>query len=233
MFRYMFAAGFLALASLGLTAAPERAHAQQHWFFGNYGGYDEEAYYAQPRQRPRRQHWAPFYPRPWFWRGVPEREEIIEYQTAPGQWVRIYPDGSQEIFSRRPRREALPERYRKPKNVPFVARKVPLPKAKPTIASRTLEPADSALRSLEAEAAEEPPLAEALEGPVVDRMQTGSLKAVSCDDARRIVADFGFSDVKAKTCSGKTYDIEATRDGTPYAIKLSAADGELTEVKKR
>jgi hypothetical protein len=56
---------------------------------------------------------------------------------------------------------------------------------------------------------------------------------ISCEAAADIVESFGFSDVQSTSCSGDTYGFDGTRDGKPYSIKLSAADGELTEVRKR
>ena len=56
--------------------------------------------------------------------------------------------------------------------------------------------------------------------------------ALSCDKASDIVTGYGFSNVKATSCSGSVYSFAAARDGKPYSIKLSAASGELTEVKK-
>jgi hypothetical protein len=57
--------------------------------------------------------------------------------------------------------------------------------------------------------------------------------AVSCDKARGIVADFGFKDIKADSCSGKTYGFSATRDGKPFLIKIVASNGELAEVRRQ
>jgi hypothetical protein len=56
---------------------------------------------------------------------------------------------------------------------------------------------------------------------------------VSCDKARGIVAEFGFKDIKADSCSGKTYGFSATRDGKAFSIKVVAANGELAEVKRQ
>jgi hypothetical protein len=57
-------------------------------------------------------------------------------------------------------------------------------------------------------------------------------KPMTCDKATSIVADYGFSNIKAADCEGKDYAFNATRGGAPYLIRLSAATGELTEVKK-
>lgn len=243
MIKHALLAGFLGAAAL-LAGLPSGAQAQQHWFFGNYGQYDEEAYYPQPRYR--QPYYYPAYPRPWFWRGHP-RDEIVEYKVGPREWVRVYPDGRQELVTRPRRKLADPNPSAKVRQSqkPAVKAAVPLPKSKPSTsvaetATNDELPAPNATTGKDlpasATAALEPPIAKE-EGEVrareVDPVQTGSLKAVTCEEAQGIVSDFGFSDVKATSCSGGTYEIEAMRDGKPFAIKLSAADGELTEVKKR
>ena len=62
------------------------------------------------------------------------------------------------------------------------------------------------------------------------RKQSGP---VSCEKARKIVSDYGFTQVEPKSCEGKVYAFNARRDGKPFSIKMSAASGELTEVKKQ
>jgi hypothetical protein len=57
--------------------------------------------------------------------------------------------------------------------------------------------------------------------------------ALSCGKASDIIVGYGFSAVKPAACSGKTYAFNATRDGKAFTIKLDAATGELTEVKKQ
>jgi hypothetical protein len=61
---------------------------------------------------------------------------------------------------------------------------------------------------------------------------TPKAAALSCDKAGSIVTGYGFSSVKAQSCKGKVYAFNATRDGKSFAVKLDAASGELTEVKK-
>jgi hypothetical protein len=56
---------------------------------------------------------------------------------------------------------------------------------------------------------------------------------ISCAKAGEIVSGYGFKSVEQVNCSGQIYAFNATRDGKPFTIKLSAASGELTEVKKR
>jgi len=55
---------------------------------------------------------------------------------------------------------------------------------------------------------------------------------LSCNKAKSIVSDFGFSDIIARTCTGNIYDFSAKRDGSPYSIKVSSLSGELKGVKK-
>lgn len=55
---------------------------------------------------------------------------------------------------------------------------------------------------------------------------------ISCDKATKIVSDYGFTQVKPTSCNGKVYAFDARRDGKAFAIKMSSASGELTEVKK-
>ena len=55
---------------------------------------------------------------------------------------------------------------------------------------------------------------------------------MSCDEARSIIASYGFSAVKAESCTGKLYAFSAARGGKTFAIRLDPARGELTEVKK-
>lgn len=57
--------------------------------------------------------------------------------------------------------------------------------------------------------------------------------SITCDKASKIVAGYGFSAVKPSTCQGKEYAFAATRDGANYIIKMSSANGELTQVKKQ
>ncbi len=56
--------------------------------------------------------------------------------------------------------------------------------------------------------------------------------ALSCEKATLVVSSFGFSSVEASSCIGRIYAFNAKRDGKTFAIKLDAASGELTEVRK-
>ena len=59
-----------------------------------------------------------------------------------------------------------------------------------------------------------------------------SVNVINCEKAQAIVADYGFKDIRDGNCSGGTLVFTATRDGKPFSIIISAADGELAEVKR-
>src|SRR6476469_4432347 len=54
-----------------------------------------------------------------------------------------------------------------------------------------------------------------------------SVNVINCEKAQAIVADYGFKDIRDGNCSGGTLVFTATRDGKPFSIIISAADGEL------
>jgi ATPase subunit of ABC transporter with duplicated ATPase domains len=57
--------------------------------------------------------------------------------------------------------------------------------------------------------------------------------SITCDAARKIVADLGFEDVKAELCTGDTFGFVAMRDGKSFSIEILAANGEVTKVERR
>jgi hypothetical protein len=100
---------------------------------------------------------------------------------------------------------------------------------------------ENALRAPQ-EAAQEPPQASPQEpmpaAPPADiqpeQGTTAEVQApVSCEAAAAIVADYGFSDIRATDCAGELYRFSATRDGTAYSIGITAAAGEIAEVSRQ
>lgn len=57
-------------------------------------------------------------------------------------------------------------------------------------------------------------------------------KSIGCTAGAAIITGYGFGQVKPKACTGETYAYDAARDGKGYLIKLSAASGEILDVKK-
>ncbi len=57
-------------------------------------------------------------------------------------------------------------------------------------------------------------------------------KTIGCTAGAAVVTGYGFADVKPKACTGTTYAYTAARAGKTYQIKLTAASGEIIDVKK-
>lgn len=69
--------------------------------------------------------------------------------------------------------------------------------------------------------------------PAEDPPMTSEARVgVSCDEAAGIVADFGFSDVRPRDCSGDLYSFAASRDATGYSIAVTATTGEIADVSR-
>jgi hypothetical protein len=58
-------------------------------------------------------------------------------------------------------------------------------------------------------------------------------KTIGCTAGAAVVTAYGFAEVRPKTCTGKTYAYTAARAGKTYDIQLTAASGEIIDVKKR
>jgi hypothetical protein len=59
---------------------------------------------------------------------------------------------------------------------------------------------------------------------------TGS---VTCDRAKSIVSGYGFAEIQTQSCNGEVFSFAAKRGGKSFAVKVSALNGELTEVKRQ
>ncbi len=59
-----------------------------------------------------------------------------------------------------------------------------------------------------------------------------SSKTIGCTAGAAVVTGYGFGAVKPRACTGNTYAYTAARGGRNYEIKLTAATGEIVDVKK-
>jgi hypothetical protein len=57
-------------------------------------------------------------------------------------------------------------------------------------------------------------------------------KTIGCTAGAAVVTGYGFAEVKPKACTGATYAYTAARSGKNYEIKMTAASGEIVDVKK-
>ena len=205
MSTYSLSIGAMALAAAAVMLPLQAQAEHENRYFGF--GYQPFAYpYAYPPP-------PVVYPPP---PGVRERAPgIYEYEVAPGRWVRVRPGyGYQPRRDRRYGAQPQPQEALRNEGPP------PVPQKKPEAADEEV-----AVQGLPATT---PPAQSAARIPA-----ESSAAALSCEDAADIVEGFGFSDVQSTSCSGDVYGFEASRDGNAYSIKLSAANGELTEVRKR
>jgi hypothetical protein len=77
-----------------------------------------------------------------------------------------------------------------------------------------------------------PTVAEKKAWSPIGKKTASAAVAISCDKGEEIVSSYGFANVTPTTCTGQVFAFNATRSGNTYVIKLSSANGELTEVNK-
>ena len=165
---------------------------------------------------------------------------VYEYEVAPGRWVRMrsgygYEPPPHSLRAPPPSRVARPE-----PGPPPVAQSKPDADDEPSVAVRnapatvTREPVREeplGEEPMQEQAAPQVPAQTAARTPEQTDEDAGG--GLSCEAAADIVKTFGFSDVQSTSCSGDVYGFDASRDGSSYSIRISAADGELTEVRRR
>jgi hypothetical protein len=66
----------------------------------------------------------------------------------------------------------------------------------------------------------------------VAKPKATATKTIGCTAGAAVVTGYGFGDVKPKACTGQTYAYTAARAGKTYEIKMTAASGEIIDVKK-
>jgi hypothetical protein len=66
----------------------------------------------------------------------------------------------------------------------------------------------------------------------VAKPKATATKTIGCTAGAALVTGYGFGEVKPKACTGQTYAYTAARAGKSYEIKMTAASGEIIDVKK-
>ena len=199
---------------------------------------DDDVVIVRPRERLRRQL---------------QREQALEnHDTEDLWWVE---DGARQKLEQRakPRKpQAKKQAVKKaPVAKPAVAAAVaPTPKvkpsiigsaaaatpAKPIITAKTNPPTNDVSKKSDADAMvtaslSKPKLDEKPKAkPVIAKPVSG--KTIGCSAGAAVIVGYGFADVKPKACTGDSYAYTALRAGKTYEIKLTAASGEITDVKK-
>lgn len=245
----------VAAAVLALPGSSQAGH--EHWFYDSYQAYEYQASpygYYRPVPSPRVRPYAgygppPAYqaPRRWFPSATPPRYWFPP--TEPPRQLRRSAPPAEVYEARRPpapppvprskpehrqpkvatREASASETGQRPADTDIVTGSLaPVTPGPETASPETATPAKRN-PPREVAAVSAPAAAEQAERQPAAANAAGK---VSCEAAAGIIGDFGFSDVRAKQCDGQVYDFDATRDGKGYSIKLSAADGELTEVRR-
>jgi hypothetical protein len=202
--KHSLSIGVVALAAAAVVLPVQAQAEHENRYFGF--GYQPFPYAYNPPPI--------YYPPP---PGVRETAPgVYEYEVSPGRWVRVRPGYGYQPPRERVRRGPQPQEAWRSPGPP------PVPKSKP---EATDEP-ELAIQSA-------PEITSPAQSALQEAPASNSDAAITCEAAMDIVESFGFSDVQSTSCSGDVYGFDANRDGSAYAIKLSAADGQLTEVRKR
>lgn len=188
-------------------------------------GLAAETAQADHRKRHRRVYVEEdYYPGPAFIREVPGLRIFFgDYALSEEEFDQLYGTGS-----RRDRYDrGYDERYYEPE---------PLPPRRRSASPEQQNRKKTVTKPAKPSSAQE--TASAVTGKQTDQKKAlrksapAAASALSCEKATSVVTGYGFSSVTPSSCNGKVYAFNATRDGKSFAIKLDAASGELTEVKK-
>ena len=245
-------AGLAAIVMLpGLTIGDANADHRRHWFFDSYTQYEDDAYTSYiPRSRLRKRRTGTLNRDPLrlYEEGyISEREyrKIMRAERRKESQYRVKPRKAEKYKrwrNRQIRYDLAPGA--KPRKRKQLAN-VPLPRIRPFDEEFIIT--GNIKRSTETAAFDRDPVAIEPIEPVTAPTRTEAAKPkqlrkvvtnkkvkgrISCRSAEKIVAGFGFTDIEARSCNGKSYDFAAQRDGKPFTITLSSASGELTEVKR-
>jgi hypothetical protein len=161
---------------------------------------------------------------------VPRRKHRYVVREAPPWWTQDQPKKKRRVNQAR----TLEPTYK-----PKAKRKVT------TVATPVPKLAPSAVKRKTAAVAIAPEI-KTVAKPAQPKLETASLtptakpktvaapsKTIGCTAGAAVVTGYGFANVTPKTCTGNVYAYSAVRDGKPYIIKLTSAQGEITEVTKQ
>jgi hypothetical protein len=158
------------------------------------------------------EHFPPPPPRRYYYYyPEPPYSDFYGYEDPYDDEFRYYPYG-EDYYEPPPRKRSKRSTAR---TAPEDIEPVPLPKKK---------------KKPEATAATE---SESTSGKDSTKKPATGQASVSCDKAKSIITAYGFGNVETKSCSGKEYSFAAVRGGKSFSVKVSAANGELTEVKRQ
>ncbi len=182
---------------------------------------------AQPPQSPLKLAYVP-YPRTKPYHLIPP---ALATKAQPGKKISLANKTKPGTFDERPTWNATPEKPVSKKAIKITT----LPKITAPTPAKTEKP------KTEKAKAKTPTARKPIRIKVVKSRKPAqprhlppllATNQLSCDKAKTIVSDFGFSNVTPQTCTGTVYNFNAKRDGKPYSVKVSSLSGELKGVKQ-
>ncbi len=183
-----------------------------------------------------------------FFKSLTRRPHFDNY-LPDGAYIMDEEDYYRYLKRKRTRRKAIRETYYQPEYDPgsdpvytepsrpkkavklpvkSVAKPAPVKKKPAAIAVAQPEPKVIAPPKPKTVAVAKP----AAPAPESTASTTPSSSGMSCAKATQIVTGYGFDSVSPQACSGKVYAFNALRGGKSFVVRVDAASGELTEVKK-
>lgn len=205
-----------------LTLSAATAEAKHRWSYTTFAPWNDEtviweedqgdvAYYEEDIEEEAERYYQQ------------RRKNIRRAQDNDGWWIE---DGAREKFEQRQKKRKAPiikKTAAKPKsavNKPKVVAAVPpKPIVKPKVQAASLDkPAVTAKPKVVA--------------PMAPKFNKVTDKTIGCTAGAAVVTGYGFAEVKPKACTGKTYAYTAARAGKTYEIQMTAASGEIVDVKK-
>jgi hypothetical protein len=170
---------------------------------------------------------------------IPRRRHgrVIESETEAEEWW--LDDGARNKLEKR--KKARKQTAKRPNirkaEKPAVVKKAVEKKQKPKVlaATKTDKPAAKSIKPVAPKlqtASLTPVKPEAKPKAVAKAEPKSDGKTIGCTAGAAVIVGYGFGDVKPKACTGNAYAYSATRAGKAYEIKLTAASGEITDVKK-
>lgn len=213
------------IATLAVPAQADHRWRRQHTFFPLIdifpGGWDDEEDYsylygddedAPERYLPPRKRAARAEDPWWLYEDSEDLEPVVK---KPVQ---------KKVITKKA--VAAPAKLEKP---------VPRPIAKPPLATASAPATDepTAVPAKKAVVTKEKIEAKPVAPVATAKIQPAPAgKTVGCAAGAAVVTGYGFGDVKPKICTGDTYSYTASRGGKAFVITLTAASGEVVDVKK-
>ena len=207
----------LVTSSVLLTLSVTAAEAKHRWTYTTFAPWDDETviweedegdvvYYEEDIEVEAERYYQQ------------RRKNIKRAQEDDGWWIE---DGARQKFEQRKTKRKAPavkNASAKPK-AKVIAGTPPKPVVKPKLQVANLD------RPV---VTQKPKLV----APVAPKVNKATDKTIGCTAGAAVVTGYGFAEVKPKACTGKTYAYTAARAGKTYEIQMTAASGEIVDVKK-